>query len=66
MALAGLDAPALVIGGGLDLQRPPVDHRRNSRPCSADAQLVVQPGAGHFPWLDDAGRFVAAVSEFLE
>ena len=26
-----------------------------------DATLVVQPGAGHYPWLDDADRFVATM-----
>ena len=31
----------------------------------ANARLVVQPGAGHFPWLDDPGQFVSAVSGFL-
>jgi pimeloyl-ACP methyl ester carboxylesterase len=29
------------------------------------ASLVVQPGAGHFPWLDDRDRFLAAVTAFL-
>jgi len=29
------------------------------------AELVVQPGAGHFPWLDDPDRFVRAVMAFL-
>jgi pimeloyl-ACP methyl ester carboxylesterase len=23
-----------------------------------DAELVIQSAAGHFPWLDDADRFV--------
>jgi proline iminopeptidase len=31
-----------------------------------DARLVIQPGAGHRPWLDDAGWFAAAVSAFLD
>jgi pimeloyl-ACP methyl ester carboxylesterase len=31
----------------------------------ASSRLVVQPGAGHFPERDDAGQFVAAVTEFL-
>jgi pimeloyl-ACP methyl ester carboxylesterase len=31
-----------------------------------DARLVIQPDAGHSPWLDDAGWFVAAVSAFLD
>jgi proline iminopeptidase len=30
-----------------------------------NAELVVQPGAGHFPWLDDADRFVARTATFL-
>jgi proline iminopeptidase len=31
-----------------------------------DAELVVQPAAGHYPWLDDADRFVATTAAFLE
>jgi proline iminopeptidase len=30
-----------------------------------DARLVVQPGAGHYPWLDDADRYVATTVAFL-
>ncbi|MGO8730113.1 MAG: alpha/beta fold hydrolase [Streptosporangiaceae bacterium] len=29
------------------------------------ARLVIQAGAGHFPWLDDARRFVATTAAFL-
>jgi proline iminopeptidase len=29
-------------------------------------QLVIQPGGGHDPWLDDAGLFVPAVTAFLD
>ncbi len=28
-------------------------------------ELVVQLGAGHFPWVDDPGRFVELVVPFL-
>jgi pimeloyl-ACP methyl ester carboxylesterase len=31
----------------------------------ADAELVVQPGAGHYPWLDDPERFAGAVTGLL-
>jgi proline iminopeptidase len=31
----------------------------------AHAEVVVQPCAGHFPWLDDADAFVRTVSRFL-
>jgi pimeloyl-ACP methyl ester carboxylesterase len=28
-------------------------------------ELIVQPGAGHFPWLDDSARLSGALSAFL-
>jgi pimeloyl-ACP methyl ester carboxylesterase len=30
------------------------------------AGLVVQNGAGHFPWRDDPKRFVTALAAFLD
>jgi proline iminopeptidase len=62
--LADLRTPVLVIGGSLDLQRPPAVTAEFAA-LFANSRLVVQPGAGHFPWLDDPGQFVAAVTEFL-
>ncbi|HEX4288515.1 MAG TPA: alpha/beta hydrolase [Trebonia sp.] len=62
--LTGLGSPVLVIGGGLDLQRPPAVTAEYAALFPA-ARLIVQPGAGHFPWLDDPGQFVSAVTEFL-
>jgi proline iminopeptidase len=64
-ALAAFGSPVLVLAGGLDLQRPP----RVVAEFAAlfpGAQLVIQPGAGHYPWLDDPGRFVSAVTAFLD
>jgi len=29
------------------------------------ARLVVQPGGGHFPWLDDPDHFLSTVTAFL-
>jgi proline iminopeptidase len=63
--LAGLAAPVLVLAGALDLQRPPRVAAEFAALFPA-SRLVVQPGAGHFPWLDDAGRFVSAVIAFLD
>ncbi|MER6397241.1 alpha/beta hydrolase [Kitasatospora sp. NPDC001603] len=63
-ALAALPSPALLLTGEFDLNSPP-------RPVAEfaalfpDAEPVVQPGAGHYPWLDDADRFVATVAGFL-
>jgi len=62
--LAGLGSPVLVIGGGLDRQRPPAVTAEYAA-LFPRARLVVQPGAGHFPWLDDPAQFGPAVTEFL-
>ena len=64
-ALAGFDSPVLILGGGVDLQRPPRVVAEFAALFPA-ADLVIQPGAGHFPWLDDPGQFVSAVTAFLD
>ncbi len=63
-ALARFAAPVLVLAGEVDLNSPP--------PATAEfaglfphTELVVQPGAGHFPWLDDPARFTATAEAFL-
>ncbi|WP_406858921.1 alpha/beta hydrolase [Streptomyces sp. HUAS MG47] len=63
-ALADLDAPVLVLAGEYDLNSPPraVTELAALFPKS---ELVVQPRAGHFPWLDDADRFVTTTATFL-
>jgi len=63
--LAGLQPPALIIGGELDLQRPPEIITEFAALFPAP-RLVFQPGAGHFPWLDDPGQFTSAVNAFLD
>jgi proline iminopeptidase len=62
--LAVLGSPVLVIGGSLDLQRPPAVTAEYAA-LFRNSRLVIQPDAGHFPWLDDPGQFVSAVAEFL-
>ncbi|MEU7576487.1 alpha/beta hydrolase [Streptomyces sp. NPDC041068] len=63
-ALARLTTPVLLLAGEVDLNSPP--------PAVAElaglfpnAELVVQPGAAHFPWLYDPEWFTDAVSAFL-
>jgi proline iminopeptidase len=58
------DAAYLGDLGGLARHRRLVllDPRHRGVP---DAILVVQPGAGHRPWLDDPERFVGLVTAFL-
>ncbi|WP_416974122.1 alpha/beta fold hydrolase [Streptomyces sp. 4F14] len=59
-ALAALDAPVLVLTGELD---PALAERTTA--LLPRAQAAVQPGAGHYPWLDDPEWFVRRVAAFL-
>jgi pimeloyl-ACP methyl ester carboxylesterase len=64
-ALAHFTAPVLVLAGELDggprpeLARAAADVFPNARPA-------VQPGAGHYPWLDDPEWFARRVAAFLD
>ncbi|WP_416981154.1 alpha/beta fold hydrolase [Streptomyces sp. T028] len=64
-ALATLSAPVLLLAGEYDLNSPPTSVAEFAELFPV-ASLVVQPGAGHHPWLDDSGRFVETVSAFLD
>lgn len=59
--LEKLTAPVLVLAGEVDLNSPPkaVAEVAGLFPAS---DLVVLPGAGHFPWLDDPAAFTAAIA----
>ncbi|MFE7619638.1 alpha/beta fold hydrolase [Streptomyces sp. NPDC057496] len=63
-ALAAFGSPVLLLTGEFDLNSPPRSTAEYAE-LFPDASFVVQPGAGHFPWLDDADRFVATVTGFL-
>lgn len=63
-ALATLNAPVLVVAGQTDLNSVP-EAVAGFAGLFPDAEFVVQPGAGHYPWLDDADRFVATTATFL-
>lgn len=63
-SLARLRAPVLLAAGEYDVALPPK--------CAAEyaglfpqAEFAVQPGGGHYPWLDDPERFVRTVAGFL-
>ncbi|WP_199272585.1 alpha/beta fold hydrolase [Streptomyces broussonetiae] len=64
-ALAGLTAPVLVHAGELD-GGPRPDLARRAAEAFPRAEFSVQPGAGHFPWLDDPERFAGRVLAFLD
>ncbi|MEV5383384.1 alpha/beta hydrolase [Streptomyces sp. NPDC052721] len=63
-ALARFTRPVLVLAGEVDPGAPP-GTMAEFADLFPDAGLVVQPGAGHYPWRDDADRFAATVAAFL-
>lgn len=63
-ALARFGAPTLVYIGGLDVN-PTEELGARAARLFPRGQLAVQPGAGHFPWLEDPVRFGATVGSFL-
>ncbi|MDN3357688.1 alpha/beta hydrolase [Actinomadura sp. DC4] len=63
-ALAAFGSPVLVLAGEVDLNSTP-DVVKEYAGLFPAAGFVLQPGAGHYPWLDDPARFVAAVASFL-
>lgn len=63
-ALAAFNAPVLLIAGEVDLNSI-ASLVAEFAELFPNAELVVQPEAGHYPWLDDADRFVATAATFL-
>ena len=63
-ALAHFEPPVLLLAGEADLATPPPSVAEFAA-LFPHAEFVTQSGAGHYPWLDDADWFVAAVSAFL-
>ncbi len=63
-ALANVPADVLVLIGGLDTSPT----RKEGEALAAlfpKAEVVVQPGAGHYPWLDDPNAFVRTLAGFF-
>ncbi|MFF4447698.1 alpha/beta fold hydrolase [Streptomyces sp. NPDC001502] len=63
-ALATWRSPALLLAGEFDLNSPPRSVAEFAELIPGATFLVLR-GAGHYPWLDDADRFVATVAAFL-
>ena len=59
-----LAAPVLVYAGELDADPTP-DTAAAAARLFPNATVTVQPGAAHFPWLDDPAFFTAAIAPFL-
>ncbi|MFJ7589300.1 alpha/beta fold hydrolase [Streptomyces sp. NPDC097617] len=63
-ALAICGTPVLLLAGEFDVNSPPRSVAESAA-LFPEAAFVVQRGAGHYPWLDDAGRFVETTAAFL-
>ncbi|MET7453402.1 alpha/beta hydrolase [Streptomyces sp. NPDC005574] len=63
-ALKELTAPVLVLAGELD-GGPRPELARRAAQAFPNAEFVVQPGAGHFPWLDDPEWFTRRIAAFF-
>lgn len=63
-ALAGLTAPVLVLAGEYDGAPNPA-HAAEFAGYFPGGVRQVQPGGGHFPWLDDPEWFARRVAGFL-
>ncbi|WP_432157369.1 MULTISPECIES: alpha/beta fold hydrolase [unclassified Streptomyces] len=63
--LARLTAPVLLLAGSLD-GGPRPELARRTAAAFPRAEVAVQSGAGHYPWMDDADRFVRRVTAFLD
>ncbi|MFE2227660.1 alpha/beta fold hydrolase [Streptomyces kronopolitis] len=64
-ALAALSAPVLLLAGELDSGPRPHVAAAAAR-LLPGAELSVQPGGGHYPWLDDPVHFTRTVGAFLD
>jgi len=63
-ALGTLTAPVLIYAGEMDFAPTPSAAAQAAR-LFPDCEVIVQPGAGHLPWLDDPAWFTAAINSFL-
>jgi pimeloyl-ACP methyl ester carboxylesterase len=58
------EVPSLLIWGEHD-HVIPVDHAHSAHDAMPGSRLEVFPDAGHFPHLDEPGRFVDVLSDFI-
>jgi len=62
--LAQVTAPVLFLVGELD-NNPTPGLAAQAAALFPAGEVIVQPGAGHFPWVDDPAWFTSALSGFM-
>jgi proline iminopeptidase len=62
-SLAKLTAPVLLLAGELD-NNPTQALAGEAAALFPAGEVIVQPGAGHFPWIDDPAWFTSAISGY--
>jgi len=63
-AYRGLAVPTLIVWGDLDATTPPAQGRRLAE-LIAGAELILMPGVGHMPQIEDPARFNQLLTSFL-
>lgn len=63
-ALAALNVPVTILAGAVDIGLP-ISTMEELAALFPAADLVVQDGSGHFPWIDNPQAFVAMASHAL-
>src|SRR5262249_42858911 len=57
--------PTLIVWGAQD-PLIPVQHARDAHAAMASSRLEIFDGVGHFPHVEDPGRFVEVLSDFMD
>lgn len=63
---AQISVPTLLIWGARDQELPREPHGRRLEALIGPAELVVFEGSGHFPFLDEPGRFALVFDAFMD
>jgi pimeloyl-ACP methyl ester carboxylesterase len=61
-----ITVPTLIIWGGRDQELPLVPYGRRLRELIGTSELVEFEGSGHFPFVDEPGRFASVFDSFVD